>query len=74
MPDFFSNPVVIWTANRSLLGTATYTETDNCQIERVDIFGDTVKQPVKYMPLDDQDAIMDLYIVLRQHLFGESNV
>jgi len=55
-------------ANRTLGNPVEYTETENVQVESVDMFGDPTEPLVNYMPVSDEDALIDLYTVLREHI------
>ena len=68
MSQVYSHPVFVWMANRTLGNPVEYTETENVQVESVDIFGDPTELVVNYLPLSDEDALIDLYTVLREHI------
>jgi hypothetical protein len=68
-----AHPVFVWMANRTLGNPVEYTETENVQVESVDIFGDTTEPVVNYRPLSDEDALIDLYTVLRGHILESIN-
>ncbi len=68
MSQVYSHPVFVWMANRTLGNPVEYTETENVQVESVDIFGDPTEPVVNYLPLSDEDALIDLYTVLREHI------
>ena len=68
MTNPFQNPVFVWVANRSLGNPVEYTETENGQVESLDIFGDPTEPITHYLPLSDEDALIDLYNVLREHI------
>lgn len=68
MSQVYSHPVFVWMANRTLGNPVEYTETENVQVESVDIFGDPTEPVVNYLPLTDEDALIDLYTVLREHI------